>query len=89
MEFMRRENVVLMELLSERYTLNDEIRHLADAYYSTTELTLEKRLDDMYVSSAVKRQIYRALDIVKTVRKVMGCAPRKVFVEMARGQGTR
>ena len=85
MEFMRRENVVLMELLSERYTLNDEIRHLADAYYSTNELTLEKRLDDMYVSSAVKRQIYRALDIVKTVRKVMGCAPRKVFVEMARG----
>lgn len=85
MDFLKRENVVLMQLLSEEYTLGEELAKIAAEYYATHEMTLEKRLDEMYVSSAVKRQIYRALDIVKTVKKVMGHAPRKIFVEMARG----
>lgn len=85
MDFLRRENVVLMELLSSKYTLREELDGIAAKYYSSHEMTLEKRLDEMYVSSAVKRQIYRALDVVRTVCKIMGHAPAKVFVEMARG----
>lgn len=84
-EFLRRDNIVLMELLSERYTLREKLNEIAVEYYQSHPMTLEKRLDEMYVSSAVKRQIYRALDIVRTVRKVMGAAPKKIFVEMARG----
>ena len=85
MDFLKRENVVLMQLLGEEYTLGEELAKIAADYYATHEMTLEKRLGEMYVSSAVKRQIYRALDTVKTVKKVMGHAPLKIFVEMARG----
>lgn len=85
MDFLREKNVVLMELLSDRYTLGEQLHRIADEYYGSRKFTLEQRLDEMYVSSAVKRQIYRALDIVKTVVKVMGRPPRKLFVEMARG----
>ena len=83
--FMRDENVVLMELLSDRYTLSEELQRWADEYYAAHETTMESRLDELYVSSAVKRQIYRAMDIVKTIKKVQGAAPKKIFVEMARG----
>lgn len=85
MDFMRSKNVVLMELLSDKYTLAERLDAMARDFYCSQNMSLEKRLDEMYVSSAVKRQIYRALDIVKTVVKVMGSAPKKVFVEMARG----
>lgn len=84
-EFLERENVVLMELLSERYTLREELEEINAVYSLQHPMSMEDRLNAMYVSSAVKRQIYRALDIVKTVKKVQGAAPKKIFIEMARG----
>jgi CRISPR-associated endonuclease Csn1 len=39
----------------------------------------------MYVSNAVKRPIIRTLDILKDIVKVQGCAPERIFIEMARG----
>jgi CRISPR-associated endonuclease Csn1 len=74
-----------MELCSSRYTLADELDKLVRDYYATNPSSIEDRMKEMYVSSAVKRQIYRALDVVKTVKKVMGHSPEKIFVEMARG----
>lgn len=85
MHFLRERGEVLMELLSERYTLRDKIDEINRSFRASHPQTLEERLKDLYVSTAVKRQIYRALDIVKTVTKVMGHAPEKIFVEMARG----
>lgn len=85
LDFMRRENVVLMELLSSKYTLVAELDKIAKAYYSANPSSIEDRMKEMYVSSAVKRQIYRALGVVKTVKKAMGRSPEKIFVEMARG----
>lgn len=39
----------------------------------------------MYVSNAVKRPILRTLDVVDDVVSTLGHAPKKFFVEMARG----
>lgn len=74
----------LMELLSERYTFVDSIMSMKESYYTEKNQTLSNRLDEMYVSNAVRRPIYRTLDIVKDVEKAFG-KPKKIFIEMTRG----
>ena len=41
-------------------------------------------MDEMYLSNAVKRPVFRTLDIVRDVTKAFG-PPAKIFVEMTRG----
>lgn len=79
-------NCNLMEILAnDRFTFTEEIEELRKTYYSEHgDLKLEDRLDEMYISNAVKRPIYRALDIIKDVTKAFG-KPAKIFIEMARG----
>ena len=74
----------LMELLSERYTFADKILEFKSDYYTERKQTLAERLDEMYVSNAVRRPIYRTLDIAKDLEKAFG-KPEKIFVEMTRG----
>jgi len=74
----------LMELLSDRYTFAEELAGYTKTYYTDHKVTLEDRLDAMYLSNSVKRSVYRTLDIVKDIRKAFG-EPSKIFVEMARG----
>jgi CRISPR-associated endonuclease Csn1 len=75
----------LMQLLSDRYTFADEVERRQTEYYKESGDRLEDLLDDMQVSSLVKRPIYRTLDIVRDVCKACKEAPEKIFVEMARG----
>ncbi|XOQ51770.1 MAG: CRISPR-associated endonuclease Cas9 [Succiniclasticum sp.] len=75
----------LMQLLSDRYTFADEVERRQTEYYKESGDHLEDLLDDMQVSSLVKRPIYRTLDIVRDVCKACKEAPEKIFVEMARG----
>ncbi len=74
----------LMELLSDKFTFNEVVKACQEQYYTENKKSLSDRLDDMYVSNAVKRPIYRTLDIVNDVVKAFG-KPEKIFVEMARG----
>ena len=72
----------LMQILSANYRFKDEIETFNNGQ-QTTELTY-KTVEDMYVSPAVKRQIWQTLKVIKELQKVMGGAPKRVFVEMAR-----
>lgn len=84
--FMWEENVTLSELLlSDRYSFAEEIKKANDEYYGEHSVSLNERLNQMYVSNAVKRPIIRTLEIVSDVVKAVGNAPEKIFVEMARG----
>ena len=87
MDALWRTNDNLMQLLSDRYTFREQVEAFSREYYADPQhrKTLAERLSDMYVSNAVKRPILRALDIVSDVVKAMGCAPGKIFIEMARG----
>ena len=76
----------IMELLSDDYTYSDAIKRYSDNYYMANGAkSLDERMDDMYLSNAVRRPIYRVLDIVSDIVKAEGKAPNKIFVEMARG----
>lgn len=79
----------LMQILSDQYTFGEEIDRLKEEYYGDHPSTLDSVLDDLYIPNAVRRPIYRTLDIVKDVRRVCKCDPQKIFVEMARGEGEK
>ncbi len=87
MDALWQTNDNLMQILSERYTFHEQVEYFKKDYYSNTEhwKSLSERLDDMYVSNTVKRQIIRSLAICSDVEKAMGCPPERIFVEMARG----
>ena len=74
----------LMEVLSDKYTFNEELNILRQNYYMNHSQTLEKRLDDMYISNAVRRPIYRTFGIMQDITKAFG-TPKKIFIEMTRG----
>lgn len=76
----------LMQLLSDRYTFKELIEEEQRAYYAEHPMTIDSLLDEIYVSNAVKRPIYRTLDVIKDIKSVCKTAPQKIYVEMARGQ---
>ena len=76
-------------IFSDRYTFKQVIEEEQKQYYAQNPKTVDQLLTDLYVPNAVKRSIYRTLDVVKDVKKACGCAPKKIFVEMARGGGEK
>lgn len=78
-------NSNLMQLLSDKYTYSQQIQAYCREYYAEHPRKLTDRMSEMYVSNAVKRPIFRTMDIVSDVVKATGCPPKKIFVEMARG----
>lgn len=78
-------NSNLMKLLSYEYGYSKIVEQIRRDYYLENSRSLSQKLDDMYVSNAVKRPIYRTLDIVRELKSIMKTPPEKIFVEMARG----
>lgn len=72
----------LMQVLSDKYLFGAAIDD-ENGKDEILEITYEL-VDNLYVSSAVKRQIWQTLQIIKEICKIMGNPPAKIFVEMAR-----
>lgn len=72
----------LMQLLSGEY---DFVKELEKAKGSSAFTTLKDEVEALYVSPKVKRSIYQSMKIVDELVGINGCAPEKIFVEMARG----
>ena len=72
----------LMQLLSKEYTFAES---LEEFNHGKKEINLSyKTVEELYVSPAVKRQIWQTLKVVKEIEKIMGDKPKRVFVEMAK-----
>ena len=80
MEALWNTQMNLMELLSGRIDFVDQTRK---------ESSIEKLdysvVEDLYASPAVKKQIWQSLQIVDEIQKIMKHPPKKVFVEVTRG----
>ena len=72
----------LMQLLSENYSFVEKISEENGADEFTS---LKKEVENLYVSPKVKRPIYQTMKIIEEIVKIMGCEPKKIFVEVARG----
>ena len=68
-----------------KYTFRQNIQQEIQRYYQQNPRTLDERMEEMWVSNAVKRPIIRALSVVEDVVKAQGGPPQKFFIEMTRG----
>ena len=85
-EFMMEGKGCLMELLSSKYSFIDEINKINQLHASEYKFFYEDLIKEQYASPAVKRMIWQSLLVVNEIStKIMGYAPKKIFVEMARG----
>ena len=81
---MRQNNILFMELLADRFDYSQQIiDYNKELQKEVTEITPEI-LDDLYVSPSVKRSIWQTVRIVEELKKIIGCAPAKIFVETIR-----
>lgn len=79
----------LMELLSDNYTFMEEInKNVAESIKELSDLKIED-LDDIYLSPAVKRTVWQTIKIVDELRSVIGYDPKRIFVEVTRGEGDK
>ncbi|MGN1339395.1 MAG: type II CRISPR RNA-guided endonuclease Cas9, partial [Oscillospiraceae bacterium] len=77
-------NLNLMELLSQNYGYRRQIESMNREYYSDKPRTLDERMSEMYIPSAVRRPVKRAVEMVREYKAIMGRAPERIFIEMAR-----
>lgn len=82
--FMRNYSLNHMELLSNRFTLLEEIDKI-NKLFITDEKFSYSMLDDLYLSPSVKRMLWQSLQIVEEIKSIKKNDPAKIFVEMARG----
>lgn len=85
---MRNTNMNFMELIEGEniYNFKNRIKDF-NAGTSTADNVFDYAyLDNLYVSPAVKREIWQTILIVKELKKILGHGPKKIFIEMARGE---
>ncbi len=76
----------LMQLLSGSFTFKRELDLMnAEKIGEVSSISYETLVKDLFTSPANKRAIWQTIQIVEEIRKIMGCEPQKIFVEMARG----
>ena len=83
MDMLRDTNDNLMQLLSDKYEFAAHAEAYRNENFGNNE-TLSDKLDELYISPAVRRSIRQTLRIVDEIVKLRKAAPAKIFVEVAR-----
>lgn len=75
----------MMELLnSTDYTFGEELKEKEKSLVKSLSEFNAEDLKDYYFSAPVKRMIWQTLLIIKELEKILGKAPKRIFVEMTR-----
>ena len=88
-EALWRTNCNLNELLSTEYTFVDALEQYRAERLGAKKQTLKDILEDSYASPGIRRAIHQSLAIIGEIEKLMGEPPKRVFVEVTRGEGTK
>lgn len=75
----------LMILLGSKYKFYEALKNEISLDTKKT-LKLKETVDSLYVSPAVKRPILQSIKMLNEVVKALGKPPKKIFVEMTRGE---
>ncbi len=76
-----------MELLGSKYNFVAAIEESNKNI--NTSLSVKDLVNGLYISPKVKRPVYQAMKITNEIVKIMGHAPKKIFVEMTRYDGKK
>ncbi|MCI5898174.1 MAG: type II CRISPR RNA-guided endonuclease Cas9 [Firmicutes bacterium] len=79
----------LMQLLSERYTYQDALQERIQQAAGTLSDITYKDIEAMNLSAPVRRMVWQTLLVLQDLRKVLEKEPKKIFVEMTRGDGEK
>ena len=82
-------NKNLMQLLSSEYQFSQRIEEIKRQNTNPCPKTTYQTVADLYASPAVKRGIWRAMQIVDEIFHMMGHPPEKLFLEVAREEGEK
>lgn len=86
MHFLWNTNDNLMQILSGKYTFTKQIDEINRKNFGVPKkISFANIVDDLYISPANKRSVWQTIQIAEEIKKIMGCEPKKIFVEMARG----
>lgn len=77
----------LGELLGSKYNFSLAVEN-ANAGVDT-RCKVKDMVDGLYISPKVRRPVYQTLKIANEIIKIMGCKPKKIFVEMTRYDGVK
>ena len=88
-EALWRTNCNLNELLSTEYTFVDALEQYRAERLGAKKQTLKDILEDSYASPGIRRAIHQSIAIIGEIEKLMGEPPKRVFVEVTRGEGTK
>lgn len=83
MDMLWNTNNNLMILMNSPYTFRDKAKEYRDSHFGLNS-SLKERLDEMYISPAVRRSIWQAIRVMDEIVDIQKCAPKKIFIEMAR-----
>ncbi len=82
---MKNTNKNFMELLSKNHLFSEKIDDFNNNIINEQKLSPNQMINELTISPSVKRSVNQTLLVLKDVVKVMGCPPKKLFIEMARG----
>ncbi|WP_416181756.1 type II CRISPR RNA-guided endonuclease Cas9 [Acidaminococcus timonensis] len=77
-------NYNLMELLSNQFTYGETLEKITDHRVKDLNEVQFEDLADLYLSNPVKRMVWQTVLILRELHHVLGEAPSRIFVEMAR-----
>ena len=79
-------NLNLMQLLYSEDYMPTFGERVAACNQFDKDVSLRQMVEDLYVSPKVKRPIYQSLLIAREIEKIQKCPPKKIFIEVARGE---
>jgi len=79
----------LMELLSDKFTYAEELEKQSVAAEKVLSEMQYEDLDELYLSSPVKRMVWQTILILQELEGVLGGVPSRIFVEMPREDGEK
>ncbi len=83
-QVMRSQPLNLMQVLSNANGFTTAVDEF-NREHSVNEAVTYKTIENLYCSPLVKRAIWRTIVLAREVEKIKGKAPKKIFIEMARG----
>lgn len=82
-------NYNLQEVLAANFDFSDQIAALNQETLGSTSTISYRTVQEYPTSPAVKKMIWQALKIVKEITTVMKQPPERIFLEVAREEGTK
>ena len=83
---MREKGENLMELCSDKYGFKQAVEAFNRENSPSGKITY-KTVEELYCSPAVKRGIWRTIELIREIVKIKGCEPKKLFIETTREAG--